>query len=61
MACILNKMAFMLSHHWNGWFMKGVGKSALLIVAPKPPLKFIINIHDVVMCVEMHLNTVEYS
>lgn len=41
--------------------MKGVGKSALLIVAPKPPLKFIINIHDVVMCVEMHLNTVEYS
>jgi len=59
MACILNKMAFMLSHHWNGWFMRGVDKSAPLIVAPKPPLKFFINIHDVAM--EMHLNTVEYS
>lgn len=44
---------------WRDW-VEG------FVVAPKPPLKFVINIHDginfpSVAMMEMHLNTVEYS
>lgn len=46
--------------------MTAVGESVVHILAPKHPLKFIINIHDSinfpsVAMMEMHLNTMEYS